>query len=76
MAWLKGRNGALYRIAAITGVHPMEKREDRKDQTKVTSVTAAVTTEGGHTHDTELPFDDVLKIVNPDPPAQFTAPQT
>jgi hypothetical protein len=72
MAWLKDKNGAIFRIDAITAVTPMELRSDKRDQTKVTEVHARITTVGGHTHDTALAFDDVIKLVDPSlaaPPA-------
>lgn len=70
--WLKDTNGAIYRIAEITSVTPREYRDDKRDQTKVTRVHAAITTTGGHTHETTLNFDDVVKAV--DPPASAATP--
>jgi hypothetical protein len=61
--WLKDTNGAIYRVDAITAVVPLEFKDDRRDQTKVTRVHAAITTVGGHTHNTTLDFDDVVKVV-------------
>jgi hypothetical protein len=67
MAWLIDKNGARYRIAEITGLIPLEIRGDQRDQSKVTHVHTAITTTGGHTHNTSLPFADVVKIVAPPP---------
>jgi hypothetical protein len=66
--WLQDKNGALYRVAAITAVIPLEMREDKRDQSKVTAVHAAIVTAGGHVHNTSLLFADAVKIVNPPPP--------
>jgi hypothetical protein len=71
MAWLRDKNGAIYRIEAITAVVPLEQRADKRDQAKITDVYAAVTTVGGHTHHTSLDFAEVVKLVNP-PPADPT----
>lgn len=65
MNWIKDKNGAIYRIDAITAVVPMEQRADKRDQTKVTDTHATITTVGGHSHSTSLNFDDVIKLVNP-----------
>jgi hypothetical protein len=67
MQWLKDKNGALYLVAAITSVTPLEIRGDKRDQTKVTETLAAVTTAGGHTHNTSLDFDEVSAQLNPPP---------
>lgn len=58
--WLEDINGALFRISEITSVTPLPIKGDRSDQTKVTAVHTALTTTGGHTHTTTLPFDKVV----------------
>jgi hypothetical protein len=73
MKWLKDKNGAIYRIDGITAVVPLEQRADKRDQQKVTDVFAAITTVGGHTHNTTLDFADVVKIVDPPQPAPVPA---
>lgn len=70
--WLKDKNGALYLIAAITSVAPLEYKDDKRDQTKVTRVCAALTTAGGNQHHTELDFQEVVKLL--DPPAPVVPP--
>lgn len=66
--WLKDTNGAIYRADAITAVVPREYRDDKRDQAKITRVHAAITTVGGHTHETTLDFDAVVKLMDPEPP--------
>jgi len=72
MPWLKDKNGALYRVETITAVTPLEQRADKREQQKVTGILAAITTAGGHVHNTTLDFDDVCKAVDPPPPPQTT----
>lgn len=71
MAWLKDKNGAIYKVETITSVTPLEQRDDKRDQSKITAVYAAITMVGGHAQ-TTLDFAEVVKIVNPPepPPAQ------
>jgi hypothetical protein len=61
--WLKDKNGSIYRIDTITSVTPLEMRADKRNQALVTEVLAAITTMGGHTRNTELSFDDVVRQV-------------
>jgi len=72
MSWLKDKNGALYRVEAITAVTPLEQRADKRDQQKLTGILAAITTAGGHVHNTTLDFEEVVKALV-DPPL---SPQT
>lgn len=67
--WLQDKNGEIYRVDAITSVTRLEQRADKRDQTKITDVFAAVTTAGGHTHNTSLDFDDVVELLNSTPAA-------
>lgn len=63
--WLKESNGAIYRIDAIAAVTPMEQRADKRDQTKVTAVTAALALAGGQIYHTSLDFAETVEVVNP-----------
>lgn len=67
--WLQDKNGAILNIEHIVGVTPLEQRQDKRDQTKVTAVYAAIGLTGGQWVHTSLNFDDVVELVNPDPPA-------
>ncbi len=75
MAWLKDKNGAIYRIDQIVAVTPLEQKEDKRDQTKVTAVYAALGLAGGQWFHTSLDFDEVVKAVHPPtaPPAPPSA---
>jgi len=64
MAWLKDKNGALYRTDAVVAVTPLPQKEDKRDQTKVTRTLALVHLAGGAFH-TELDFDEVVAKVAP-----------
>lgn len=72
--WLKESNGAIYRIDAITAVTPMEQRSDKRDQSKVTGVLAAIGTAGGQIYHTSIDFNEALEAVNPTKKAPPKAP--
>lgn len=54
---LKDKSGH-YLIPAIASIHPIEIKGDQRDQTKVTAVHTAISTAGGQTHHTTIPFDE------------------
>lgn len=63
--WLKDSNGAIYRIASIVAVTPLEQRSDKRDQSKVTGVHAAIGAAGGQIYHTSIDFNEAVEAVNP-----------
>ena len=62
--WLKDSNGAIYRIPAIVAVTPLEQRSDKRDQSKVTGVLAAIGIAGGQIYHTSIDFNEAVEAVN------------
>jgi hypothetical protein len=54
---LKDKSGH-YLIGAIASIHPVEIKDDRRDQNKVTAVHTSISTVGGQTHNTTIPWDE------------------
>lgn len=67
-------DSGLYRLDCISSIHPVPIKGDRHDQTKVTAIHTAISTVGGQTHSTSIPFDDAksafLELFEPAPPQQ------
>ena len=60
----------LYRLECVVAIHPMPVKGDRADQTKVTATHTAVSTTGGQTHHTAIPYDQAREafLARFDPP--------
>lgn len=83
---LKDATG-IYNLEMVASIHPINIKGDKADQTKITSVLTAISTIGGQTHHTTIPWADASAIVldfwndgappkAPVPVAQPAAPQT
>jgi hypothetical protein len=57
MSILKDKSGH-YLVAAIASIHPTEIKDDRRDQSKVTAVHTSISTVGGQTHNTTIPWEE------------------
>lgn len=73
---LKDKSGH-YLVEAIASMHPMEIKGDRHDQNKVTAIHTAISTVGGQTHNTTIPWDEATAAYSAyhEPPAAAPAPK-
>ena len=53
---LKDKDGALYLLPGIVALHPVEIRQNERNRMEVTAVHTNITTVGGQTHNTSIPF--------------------
>lgn len=51
-----------YRIAHLSAVHPLPKKEDKADQSKVTAVHSILTMAGGQIHHTNLDYEKTAAL--------------
>jgi hypothetical protein len=58
MAKLLRDKSGLYLLSAIASMHPVEIKGEPRDQTKVTAVHTNISTVGGQTHNTTIPWDE------------------
>jgi hypothetical protein len=60
----------LYRLECAVAIHPLIVKGDRSDQTKVTDTHTAISTIGGQTIHTHIPYDQArqafLELFDPD----------
>ncbi len=58
---LKDASG-IYNLEWVASLHPINIRGDKNDQNKVTAVLTAISTTGGQTHQTTIPWDAASAI--------------
>lgn len=66
-------SSGVYFVPGIVSIHPLEKRDDKRDQSKITAVHTAISTAGGQTHHTNIPFDEAYDAVMDHWQPQLTA---
>jgi hypothetical protein len=52
---LKDSSG-IYNLDQVASLHPINIRGDKTDQNRITGVNTAISTVGGQTHQTEIPW--------------------
>lgn len=57
MSKLLEDGSGLYNLDHVASIHPVPIKGDRHDQTKVTAVHTSVSTVGGQTHQTSIPWE-------------------
>jgi len=63
MSILKDKSGH-YLVAAIASIHPTEIKGDRHDQARVTAVHTSISTVGGQTHNTTIPWEEAAAALD------------
>lgn len=61
-AIIKDASG-IYKLEYVASIHPVELRGNKQDQSQVTHVYTKISTVGGQTHDTTIPWDSAVAIL-------------
>jgi hypothetical protein len=54
-------SSGIYNLDNVASIHPMPIRGDARDQTKITETFTQVSTVGGQTHSTSIPWAEASK---------------